>query len=551
MVVKAKIIFLLLSASCCLTDLFSQSNWQWAKNAATSPGTDGCGSVSADDSGNVYVTGYFNSATLSFGSTTLTNANSSGSSSDIFLAKYDGNGILLWAKRFGGTNDDDGWSVFVDQTGNVFLAGEFGSSSVIFGIDTLVNVGPGYRHDMFLVKFDVTGNTIWAKSYGGTDYDEAYSITEDTGGNLYVCGGFRSSDFILGNDTLVCHGNAWQDAFIAKFDANGNAVWAKGMGGYDSDFGFSVSADLFGNVFFTGQFGSNTISFGSTTLIGSGIFLAKYDATGNVLWAKRAGAFVSYSVSADPSGNAYITGAFNDSVVTFGPFTLTNNPNYASGMFLTKYDVNGNVLWAKGGKGTGYSVDAKDPENVYVSGSSYNDTLLFGSYSIILPASLEYYPFVANYDENGNLLCASGLASGWSGNNGQTYLSTGGPGGVYVGGEFLNSFFAVGTDTLMAMGGGINLYVAKYNCIDAVGITGPGNDENSFVYPNPSNGIFTLNSAISDGEIFIYNTLGEIVYHGMISTSIRDIDFSGQPNGIYFVNVINERESFTEKIIVQ
>src|SRR5258706_6575866 len=94
---------------------FSQ-NWLWAR-AATGV-AEGL-SVATDASGNVFVTGYFVSDSITFGTTTLVNAGAT--NTDIFLAKYDGNGNVLWAKSAGGTPVDVGWCVATDASGNVFI----------------------------------------------------------------------------------------------------------------------------------------------------------------------------------------------------------------------------------------------------------------------------------------------------------------------------------------------------------------------------------------------------------------------------------------------
>jgi hypothetical protein len=323
---------------------FAQApNCLWAKSAGGTD-VDYGRSVTTDASGNVYVMGYFYSPTITFGTTTLTNAGTTGYS-DMFIAKYDAAGNVLWAKSAVGIDSDRGYSVTTDASGNVYVTGSFDSPTITFGTTTLTNAG---YTDIFIAKYDAAGNVLWAKSEGGTSYDEGYSVATDASGNVYVTGYFISS-ITFGTTTLSNAGE--EDMFIAKYDAAGTVLWAKSEGGTSNDYFRSVSTDASGNVYVTGYFYSPTITFGTTTLTNAGgfdIFIAKYDAAGNVLWAKSAGGTdddLGYSVTTDASGNVYVTGSFDSPTITFGTTTLTNAGSVD--MFIAKYD----------GTGTGVGVD--------------------------------------------------------------------------------------------------------------------------------------------------------------------------------------------------
>src|ERR1035437_8289200 len=110
-------------------------------------------------------------------------------------------------------------------------------------------------------------NWLWAKRAGGADFDLCRSISADVGGNVFVTGYFNSPAIAFGSTTLTNFGNT--NAFIAKYGANGNALWAKGTGGTGVETGRSVSTDTGGNVFVTGGF-TSSITLGSTTLINNG-----------------------------------------------------------------------------------------------------------------------------------------------------------------------------------------------------------------------------------------------------------------------------------------
>src|ERR1035437_7007801 len=187
-----KNIFLFAILLCvCTSNCYSQ-NWLWAKSGKQTAGAgfDECNSVSADASGNVFITGTFFSPTLTFGSITLTNVNPSGSTSDVFIAKYDANGNVLWAKSVGGEGDVCN-SISADASGNVFITGWFSCSSITFGSTTLTNTG---GEDLFIAKYDAIGNVLWAKNAGGNSFfQHGYSVSADANGNVFVTGVFDST----------------------------------------------------------------------------------------------------------------------------------------------------------------------------------------------------------------------------------------------------------------------------------------------------------------------------------------------------------------------
>ena len=470
-------------------------NVLWAKRAGG--GTDEyCYSVATDDSGNIFITGSFYGSTLTFGTTTLINAGNC----NMFIVKYDAAGNVLWAKSAGGSDYDGGNSVATDGSGNVLVTGDFSSFTIDFGTTTLNHSG---SNDMFIVKYDGAGNVLWAKGVGDSDVDYGQSVAVDDSGNILVTGNFKSSALAFSTTTLTNAGN--YDMFIVKYDSNGNELWAKSAGGSFADYGNSIATDAIGNIVVTGNFKSSALTFGTTTLTNAGIndmFIVKYDAGGNILWAKSAGGSnddYGQSVAIDGSENIVVTGIFgNSTTITFGTFTLTNAGS--CDMFIVKYNTGGNALWAKSAGGS----------------------------------DVDYGQSVA----------------------------TDGSGNIVVVGIFKSSILTFGTTTLTNVGNN-DMFIAKINT--PTGIENIENSNGIVIYPNPSNGKFMIKSN-NINSIEIYNLLGEKIYSTTNNTqttqmnirpdrqSIYDIDISHCPKEMYFVKIYPEysgEKIYTEKIVIQ
>ena len=408
---------------CALNSFAQSSNWLWAKSATGGPNQDYGNSIATDANGNVYVTGDFYSSTITFGSITLTNT-SSGGYTDVFIVKYDPFGNVMWAKRAGGPSaHDSGKSICVDANGDVYVTGYFVSPTITFGGTTLTNAGGS---NIFIVKYDSSGNVIWAKREGGTANDEALSMCTDANGYMYLTGDFQSTTITFGGITLTNTGIV--NVFVVKYDGSGNAVWAKNGAGITHDFGNTVSTDALGNVYVGGVFYSDTITFGSIALINTNangiscdIFLVKYDNLGNVVWAKSTGGTNTgdniSSIKTDLNGNVYATGYFNSDTIAFGNIILTNANAMVGGstdLFIVKYDPSGNVLWAKkeGGTDADYSnsITTDLNGNVYITGYFASPTITFGGTTLILTLNSwsiqELDLFIVKYDSSGNVICA-------------------------------------------------------------------------------------------------------------------------------------------------
>lgn len=243
-------------------------NVKWAKSA-TGESFDYVYGLDADKSGNTYVTGIYYSPTLLFSGTTINNAGNG----NIFIAKYNTAGNLVWVKSAGGTGTDYGHDIVADKQGNIFLTGKFSSLSLTFGSTTLTNAG---QDDIFVTEYSPSGSPVWAKSAGGIDVDDATGIVTDKSSNIYITGNFNSSSLTFGSTNLINAGS--NDIYIVKFDLSGNAIWAKCVGGSSDEIGSHIAKDCYDNIIIAGGFSSSSVAFGTYNVTNAGnsdIFIAK------------------------------------------------------------------------------------------------------------------------------------------------------------------------------------------------------------------------------------------------------------------------------------
>ena len=521
---------------------FSQiPNWDWAQQSiATTPSGYNYGyGTATDKSGNVYVTGSFTGTTMKLGSITFTNAGGS----DYFIAKYDPNGVLLWAKRGGGTGNDGGLAMAIDTSGNLFVTGYFASSTITFGTAPfLTNVSSGTA-DIFVVKYDQSGNAIWAKSAGSTGDDKGTSISTDASGNVLVTGTYSGS-FVYGSTTLGYAGNT--DVFVAKYNPSGGVMWAASGGGSTGDLAQGVTADNVGNVYIIGEFSSPNVLFGSTVVTKftssqyyNDIYLAKYDSMGTLMWAKREGGTsdnTSKGIATDPSGNVFIAGGFSSTTITFGS-TILNNSSGGKAAYVVKYNSAGTVVWAKGGSALGteaFGVTCDILGDAYATGNNSQDI------------------FVVSYD-------ASGIQE-WLRNAGGTgndcgYAIATAQNNVYVSGFFASTTCVFDTSVLVNSNPGlINMFIGRLD--PAIVPTSIKENDTHFnemnIYPNPTTGLFhlSLDKNITAGQVEVFNMMGEKVYGEPFDGQQKTIN-EKLSSGIYFVRVSGEGKVYTQKIVVE
>ncbi len=280
---------------------------------------------------------------------TFPGQNASGGS-DAYARKYDDNGNEVWTRQFGSTSDDRANGVVTDASGNSYVVGSANAA--------LPGQTPVGGSDAYVRKYDINGNEVWTRQFGTLDFDDGLSIALDDTNHLYVVG--QTFGTLPGQTKF---GLFSADAYIRKYDGNGNEVWTRQFGTGGSEVAFSVTVDS-GSVYVAGTVSG--VFLPESNSGGFDAFVRKYDANGNALWTRQFGSSAMDQVSgvaADATG-VYLAG------VTDGILPGQSSSG-AQDAFVRRYDASGNEVWTRQfgsssmDRANGIAVDAS---GVYLAG---------------------------------------------------------------------------------------------------------------------------------------------------------------------------------------
>jgi len=330
-------------------------------------------------------------------------------------------------------------------------------------------------------------------------------VAVDAAGKLYSPGLFTTdTDFDPGAFDYEIINLGKSDIFVSKLDASGNFVWAKQLGGSRDEYGFSLVTDKSGNVYTTGWFnGTADFDPGAATynltsvMVGSNIFISKLNTAGTFVWAKSIGgsdytSSQGYAIAIDVGDNIYTTGIFQG-IADFDPGANVYNLTSAgfSDAFILKLDPSGNMVWA-------------------------------GALS-------------GKFVEKGNSVGTDAL------------------GNIYCVGEFSGTVdFDPGAGVAETTAIQSDAFVVKLGQ-SSTGISVNNNLTGISVYPNPAGNSVTVDIPELKGNVSLafYNSIGSLVYKQNNVEMLNSVDLTGQPAGLYFVNVISNGKTIAARKIVK
>jgi len=411
----------------------SAQSWLWATQGSTSFGgfdvTEGL-ATATDDNGNSFLTGWFK-GTVTAGGDTI---NSGSAMRAAFIIKYDKNGNVLWTNQSDVSAASKSQNpniisncVATDRFGNCYITGSFAVDTVTFGSNQLVSNTQAF----FVVKYNSSGKVMWAKQVVNDTSSKAssigYGIVVDKQGNVLVVGDMQLGVII---DTINLNAQG-ANFFVVKYDSIGNVLWAKQpMKVVQNVEAITIATDNFGDSYVSGEF-SDTLVMGKSTLSGAAnssyLFTAKFDISGNVIWASQttnpngnsSNTIHASDIATDYFGGTYVIGTLSgiinfDTIQLICPYTSQNN------MYVVKYDSMGKVLWAKASiepmfaEWEGYSISADTVNELFISAGDNDqgpDSINFGSkgFQMDNSGSRDGNSAVFELNTYGEVLCGFGL----------------------------------------------------------------------------------------------------------------------------------------------
>jgi len=460
----------------------------WAKRAGGASGGDySLGITTLSDNSTVATGRFSGSATFGPGEANETVLTSAGSY-DIFIARYNPDGTLAWAKRAGGAYNETSYGSTTLSDNSTVATGEFYDSAT-FGPgepnQTVLTSTGGF--DIFIARYNPTGTLAWAKRAGGASGDDVGNeITTLSDNSTVVTGWFYvSATFGPGepNETILTSDGGF-DIFIARYNPDGTLAWAKragGASGYDGGRGITMLSDnstvVTGLFFESATFGPGEPN--QTALTSDGgydIFIARYNTDGTLAWAKRAGGGDSdagFGITTLSDNSTVVTGYFYDSA-TFGPGepnqTVLTSAGYFD-IFIARYNPDGTLAWAKRAGGgssendLGNGITALSDNSTVVTGYFY-DSATFGPgepNQTVLTSAGYFDIFTARYNPDGTLAWAKragGASNDWG--NGITTLSDNST--VATGVFSKSATFGPGepNETVLTSAGDYDIFIARF-----------------------------------------------------------------------------------------
>ncbi len=444
---------------------------------------------------------------------------------DCWVVKLDVNGAIEWEKSYGGSLHETAESIIQTMDGGYIVSGSAMSGD---GDVTLVKG----LSDSWIIKIDNLGNIEWQKTYGGTAAENARKIIQLNDGKYVFVGGSGSTD----GDITGHHGPAnFFDIWVVKIDTNGALIWEKSYGGTSDEDAFSIEYHPNSSYLIAGYTrsinGDVTNNFG-----GQDYWLLNIDSIGNILWQKNYGGSgddIAKSAVSTINGG-FIVGGVSNSI----DGDVTNNIG-GNDFWIIKIDSIGIMQWEKNYGGSNH--DEARSISVLIN----NNYVVFGETrssdgDVTNNKGGDDY-WLVKIDGLGNLLWEKTMG-GSSFDDGNALYKTTDNSFIVAGGNASNDGDITGYK------GAGDFWVVKLNPLVNINELEYGNDD-IFVYPNPNNGVFNIDTKLAIEKIEIYNFLGDKIKEQLITKNNVVINMQAYNKGTYFIKVITSNQVITKKII--
>ncbi len=560
-------------------------NLLWVKQFGNS-GSEYIADIAIDNQGNFYALGsYSGIVDMDPGAGTFTVGQGTNTyNSRTFLLKLDPAGNFIWVKTFadyGGSGN-----IRFDGSGNIYLSGRFNGGDLDPGPGTFTVTTPNiYATKGFILKLDNSANLLWAKEVGGDGEGCSNTMVIDGAGNVYFATFFDGTgDFDPGPGTLTFSTQPNnQDYVLSKLDASGNLVWANRYGSTGDDgclvMMIDSNNDLITFNFFQAPLdfdpGPNTSTFTATS---DDLAIARYDASGNLIWVKHIGGTysdVAWTGAIDSNHNIYFAGNFVGTL-DFDPGPGTANLTYVAQTdgYVGKLDKNGNFIFVEQLAGTGqdliWGMTLTSNEDILLTGSfsqvsDFDPGIGTHTLSSVGFSDAFTWKLTQNCNEtvtlttaSANLMMCAGesttLTASGTGNI-VWYNAASGSSVIANGNQFISPLLTAGSHTYYAASQGSVCTSPRSAMVVTVGtcafIGEQSVQKRMTIFPNPASSEIQIEvvDQTDDYKIEVFNSLGSQVLFPVIMKDKTRVDISSLPPGVYFIKVSDGSWSTTERLL--
>ncbi|HNX01359.1 MAG TPA: T9SS type A sorting domain-containing protein [Candidatus Cloacimonadota bacterium] len=541
--------YIIIIFSMFLSCFLYSAQWDWVKSAGAG-NLDRVWDLAIDNQDNILLAGEFTDS-LQIGDQVMTGWGLN----DIFVAKLNSSGHLLWMKVFGGADGDIGLGIDVDNAGNSYVTGYY-SGSAHFGETTLNSIG---SWDVFIMKLDANGGLQWVRSEGGPTNDIGYGIAVTPDGTSITTGWFAGSMTFHDNTTMTGYGSS--DILVLALNSEGDIVWKHQAGSSGIEYGYKVDTDYNGNSYITGVAGAGS-DFDGLQITSGGMFIASYTSSGQIRWANSGLNAGVNSIAVDDSPSPIeqigcVTGRMTGNVA-FGNINLSSFNATDDAYNATFQLLNGEWVMASqaGADGSDKGRACAYRQYTCYAGSFEQSANIFG-FPVTSAGGSDVYVLGKTNSAADWLLTGGGVN-----NEAITDIGVNSQGKVIVCGWF-SGLASFSNDISVNSGNDydLDMFVGE---IDP-SATGISDHVSSPVqincYPNPFSKELNIDCLIKGDaptQIHIFNVKGQKVWSQTIQPYERSLRWDGVsmsgtdcPSGIYFVQLDNGINQKSVKTIVK
>lgn len=510
-------------------------NWspplQWG-----SSGNETCDALAISSDGSIFLAGTFLSD-VQIGDQTLETRGEE----DIFFLRTNASGDVRWAKRAGSRLGDEVAAIATDSEGNLVGAGSFWFDADFEATELTATQNP---KAIFMVKYSADGQLQWAQAINGTNLKEVEALAIDANDDILITG-FFSDSIRIADTTLVAAGDT--DLFVAKFTAAGELRWALQQGQSGDTRGSTLGLTSTGDAIVSGFFNDTAIVAGERLIANTDdrdLFLTRISATGEPLWARKAGGVFDKDPTAlavDDADNIYITG-FLIGVMTLSPDLSIQSQTGTPDFFIVKYDAAGNPLAARAFGGTlpQEPTDILVQDNTVLLSGFYQGAMAFDGFSF--DAGFGVHSFLLGFDANLLTLWAKDIAA----DNAifAMQIIEDADANLWASGSF-QGMATFDNQTINA--DSYDIFLAKLNQ-EATSTAAPkGREQRFLAFPNPAREVLLIQTDIANYTVQLLDSTGREVFRAVNPKTIGVQRFQ---NGMYFLRFKYDNQTEVQRILV-